>query len=68
MLGQHHGINEGQMTQESEGVVEGEPGPGRLPYVTPKLARYGAVQAVTLTVNENMNKNDAIQGQTGLKT
>lgn len=38
------------------------------PYHPPRLKVYGNVTDLTLTVNENMNKNDSIQGGTNLKT
>jgi hypothetical protein len=38
------------------------------PYQPPKLRVYGTVRELTLTVNINKNKNDAIQGGNNLKT
>jgi hypothetical protein len=38
------------------------------PYHPPRLKVYGTVTELTLTVNLNMNKNDAIQGGNNLKT
>ena len=37
-------------------------------YTPPRLSVYGRLQELTLTVNDNMNKNDAIQGGNNLKT
>jgi hypothetical protein len=37
-------------------------------YAAPRLKVYGTVADITLTVNDNMNKNDAIQGGNNLKT
>lgn len=38
------------------------------PYQPPRLKVYGTMSELTLTVNDNKNKNDAIQGQSNLKT
>jgi hypothetical protein len=38
------------------------------PYQPPRLKVYGTVTELTLTVNLNKNKNDAIQGGNNLKT
>lgn len=40
----------------------------RRSYAPPRLVIYGRLEELTLTINENMNKNDATQGQTNLKT
>jgi hypothetical protein len=40
----------------------------RRSYAPPRLAVYGLLEELTLTVNDNMNKNDAIQGGNNLKT
>jgi hypothetical protein len=40
----------------------------RRPYVPPRLAVYGRLEELTLTVQDNMNKNDPIQGNNNLKT
>lgn len=37
-------------------------------YQPPRLKVYGTVSDLTLTINDNMNKNDALQGQNNLKT
>lgn len=37
-------------------------------YAPPRLAVYGSLEELTLTVNDNMNKNDNINGTTNLKT
>ena len=37
-------------------------------YAAPRLRVYGTVVDITLTVNDNMNKNDSIQGGNNLKT
>jgi hypothetical protein len=37
-------------------------------YAPPRLVVYGRLEELTLTVNANMNKNDAIQGGNNLKT
>lgn len=37
-------------------------------YMAPRLKVYGTVTDVTLTVNDNKNKNDSVQGQQNLKT
>ena len=41
---------------------------GRKPYQPPRLKVYGTVSELTLTLNDNMNKNDPIQGGNNLKT
>lgn len=38
------------------------------PYQPPRLKVYGTVSDLTLTLNDNMNKNDPIQGGNNLKT
>jgi hypothetical protein len=38
------------------------------PYQPPRLKTYGTVSDLTLVVNDNKNKNDAVQGQQNLKT
>jgi hypothetical protein len=38
------------------------------PYTPPRLKVYGTVADLTLTVNINKNKNDAVQGGNNLKT
>jgi hypothetical protein len=40
----------------------------RRPYAPPRLAIYGSLQELTLTVQDNMNKNDPVQGGINLKT
>lgn len=40
----------------------------RRPYAPPRLVVYGRLEELTLTVAENMNKNDTTQGQNNLKT
>lgn len=40
----------------------------RRPYAPPRLAVYGTLQELTLTVNDNMNRNDPVQGGLNLKT
>jgi hypothetical protein len=45
-----------------------DPKTPKLPYTTPRLACYGDVRELTRTVNDNMNKNDALQGGNNLKT
>lgn len=40
----------------------------RRSYAPPRLIVYGRLEELTLTINENMNKNDATQGQNNLKT
>ena len=40
----------------------------RRSYAAPRLVIYGRLAELTLTVNENMNKNDTTQGQLNLKT
>jgi hypothetical protein len=42
--------------------------PATRPYATPRLKVYGTVADITLTVNDNKNKNDSIQGGNNLKT
>ena len=41
---------------------------GTRAYAPPRLKVYGTVADITLTVNDNMNKNDSIQGGNNLKT
>ena len=58
----HIGVNirmRGPMTEKLQ---------DRLPYQTPVLRTYGHAVDVIKTINNNMNKNDAIQGQNSLKT
>ena len=38
------------------------------PYAPPRLRIYGRLEELTLTVNDNMNKQDPVQGQNNLKT
>jgi hypothetical protein len=40
----------------------------RRSYAAPRLVVYGRLEALTLTVQENMNKNDPVQGGNNLKT
>lgn len=40
----------------------------RRSYAPPRLVIYGRLEELTLTVNDNMNKNDTTQGQNNLKT
>ena len=40
----------------------------RRSYVSPRLKVYGRLEELTLTVQENMNKQDPVQGQENLKT
>ena len=40
----------------------------RTTYAPPRLKMYGTVTDITLVVNNNMNKNDSIQGGNNLKT
>ncbi|HYR07258.1 MAG TPA: lasso RiPP family leader peptide-containing protein [Longimicrobium sp.] len=40
----------------------------RRAYVPPRLTVYGRLEELTLTVQDNMNKNDPIQGNNNLKT
>ncbi|HEX2210785.1 MAG TPA: lasso RiPP family leader peptide-containing protein [Longimicrobium sp.] len=40
----------------------------RRTYAPPRLVVYGRLEELTLTINDNMNKNDALQGQNNLKT
>lgn len=42
--------------------------PARRPYSAPRLAIYGSLEKLTLTNSNEKNKNDALQGQTNLKT
>lgn len=42
--------------------------PARRRYEAPRLAIYGRLEELTLTVQENMNKNDPVQGGINLKT
>ena len=44
------------------------PGGRRRPYAAPRLAVYGDLRVLTLTADNPKNKNDAVQGQTNLKT
>ncbi|HEX6370125.1 MAG TPA: lasso RiPP family leader peptide-containing protein [Longimicrobium sp.] len=41
---------------------------GRRSYVPPRLTVYGRLEELTLTANDNMNKNDPVQGNLNLKT
>ena len=41
---------------------------GPRPYQPPRLKVYGTVSELTLTINDNKNKNDSVQGQLNLKT
>ena len=41
---------------------------GARAYGAPRLKVYGTVADITLTVANDMNKNDSIQGQNNLKT
>lgn len=40
----------------------------RRSYVPPRLVVYGRLAELTLTVQDNMNKNDPVQGGNNLKT
>lgn len=40
----------------------------RRPYAPPRLVVYGRLEELTLTINDNMNKNDPVQGGNNLKT
>jgi hypothetical protein len=40
----------------------------RRSYGPPRLMVYGRLDELTLTVNDNMNKNDPVQGHNNLKT
>ncbi|HEX5869942.1 MAG TPA: hypothetical protein VFY65_05995 [Longimicrobium sp.] len=40
----------------------------RRSYVPPRLAVFGRLEELTLTINDNMNKNDPVQGNNNLKT
>ena len=40
----------------------------RRSYVAPRLTVYGRLEELTLTINDNMNKNDPVQGGNNLKT
>jgi hypothetical protein len=40
----------------------------RRSYAPPCLTVYGRLEELTLTVNDNMNKNDPVQGGNNLKT
>jgi hypothetical protein len=51
--------------QEEQPMVSSSP---QQPYAPPRLKVYGTVADVTLTVNDNKNKNDSVQGQSNLKT
>jgi hypothetical protein len=37
-------------------------------YAPPHLTVYGRLEVLTLTVNDNMNKNDSVNGMVNLKT
>jgi len=37
-------------------------------YAAPRLKVYGTVADITLTINDNKNKNDSQQGTNNLKT
>ena len=43
-------------------------GRARRSYASPRLMVYGRLEELTLTVNNNMNKNDPVQGGNNLKT
>jgi hypothetical protein len=47
--------------------MESTDGARRL-YAPPHLVVYGRLEELTLTVNDNMNKNDPVQGGQNLKT
>jgi hypothetical protein len=40
----------------------------RRTYAPPRLVVYGLLEELTLTAQENMNKNDPVQGGVNLKT
>ena len=40
----------------------------RRSYAPPRLVVYGRLEELTLTVSNDKNKNDALQGQNNLKT
>jgi hypothetical protein len=40
----------------------------RRSYAPPRLMVYGLLEELTLTAQENMNKNDPVQGGVNLKT
>ncbi|HEX6370124.1 MAG TPA: lasso RiPP family leader peptide-containing protein [Longimicrobium sp.] len=40
----------------------------RRSYAPPRLTVYGRLEELTLTVQDNMNKNDPVQGGINLKT
>ena len=40
----------------------------RRPYAAPRLAIYGRLEELTLTLTNDKNKNDSLQGQNNLKT
>jgi hypothetical protein len=40
----------------------------RRSYAPPRLVVYGRLEELTLTVQDNMNKNDPVQGGNNLKT
>lgn len=40
----------------------------RRTYAPPRLVVYGRLEELTLTVQDNMNKNDPVQGGNNLKT
>ncbi len=46
----------------------GSTNPERRSYVPPRLVVYGRLEELTLTINNNMNKNDPVQGGNNLKT
>lgn len=46
----------------------GSTNPARRSYLPPRLTVYGRLEELTLTVADNMNKNDPVQGGNNLKT
>ncbi|MBW3571911.1 MAG: hypothetical protein KY467_12475 [Gemmatimonadetes bacterium] len=40
----------------------------RRPYAPPRLAIYGSLEELTLTLTNEKNRNDSLQGQNNLKT
>jgi len=42
--------------------------PGLRSYAAPRLKVYGTVGDITLTLSNDKNKNDSLQGQNNLKT
>lgn len=40
----------------------------RRSYVPPRLVIYGKLEELTLTLSNDKNKNDSLQGQNNLKT